>query len=167
MVLINTILIITIILFFICLYNLELVNDYSSITDCCDVGSDTETRTAAQPRRARTWLCKPSSRQIFAFCTGRFTIIAHPTITCFVTIWQWLFFAFFMYVCNKNTVASSPPQEESERGCKKNAKVFQVRFFCIGLWIHTFALEWKTNPVFQPWVRDVVSYNEAIIYTGS
>ena len=122
MVRINTIIITIIILFFICLYNLELVNDYSSITDCCDVGSDTETRTAAQPRRARTWLCKPSSRQIFAFCTGRFTIIAHPTITCFVTIWQWLFFAFFMYVCNKNTVASSPPQEESERGCKKSQK---------------------------------------------
>jgi len=27
-----------------------------------------------------------------------------------------------MYVCNKNTVASSPPQEESERGCKKMPK---------------------------------------------
>ena len=36
-----------------------IINDYSSITDCYGVGSDTEPRTAAQPRRARTWLAKP------------------------------------------------------------------------------------------------------------
>ena len=60
-----------------------------------------------------------------------------------------------------------PPSRREWERMQKNAKVFQVRFFCIGLWIHTFALEWKTNPVFQPWVRDVVSYNEAINYTGS
>ena len=57
--------------------------------------------------RARAWLANP--RHIFAFCTGRFTIIAHPTIhiTCFVTIWQRLFFALFMYVF-KNMYAKIP-----------------------------------------------------------
>ena len=59
-----------------------------------------------------------------------------------------------MYSCNMNIkkyrCILPPSRRERER---MNAKfAFQVRFLlCIGLWIHTFAQEWKTSPVNREW----------------